>query len=77
MLRKRDRQQAADTGASPSSGSYRVIVRTIKVKGEVLRKSLAEVLADPPKFPTLTVPSQNGESNAGPIESKELARGAS
>jgi hypothetical protein len=74
MSKKVDRRPVADSPDSSSPASYRVVVRTIKVRGEIWRRSLADVLADPPQFPALTIPDQNEEPGDNPQQ--QIARGA-
>jgi hypothetical protein len=42
--------------SAPSPASYRAMVQTIHVSSAVRKRTLEDVLADPPKLPELTLP---------------------
>lgn len=71
MPKKNERR----TGAEPDSHTFRVVIRTIKVRNEVWKRSLADVLADPPTLPPLTRPAhKDQEKEVQPVA--QIARAA-
>lgn len=76
MLKRTGRHSTA-TRNSASLRSVRVAIRTVRVKESILRRSLAEVLADPIPFPQLTKvdePAQNVEESRRSHEVDEATR---
>lgn len=49
---------------APSPASYRAMVQTIHVSSAVRKRTLEDVLADPPKLPELTLPEDQEKAVA-------------
>ena len=58
MFGKADRQPTADTASTPSPETYRALIEPIKVKNHSKRRSLDQILEDPPEFPALRDPEK-------------------
>lgn len=63
MFGKTDPQRTAETSDTPSPDAYRALIRPIKVKNHAKRRSLEEILENPPEFPELKDPAQDREEN--------------